>query len=360
LRQGVSLLENADCSGVEVTILQLNGVIETKGPTSGTGANSGSLLEVKDLVVEVHTRHGVGRAVDGISFELKPSETLGLIGESGSGKSMTSLAILGLHPQPASEIVGGEILFRGDDLLKKDPRELQHYRGRHIAMVLQDPMTALNPVITLGQQLFEPLRIHRHLKGKQLKDQAVELLNLLQIPSPESRLRSYPHQLSGGMRQRGVGAIALSCSPEILIADEPTTALDVTVQAHYLALMNSIQRKTGLSILFITHDFAVVIRMCDRVAVMYAGRIVETAPTKELFENPMHPYTEALLKSVPDLDKPVARLPSIHGSPPSIYDRPSGCPFFARCEHAMPRCREEYPPEHQLTETHKASCWRYA
>ena len=318
------------------------------------------VLDVRELEVRVTTRRGVGRAVDGISFTLAAGETLGLIGESGSGKSLTSLAILGLQPRPAAQITGGQILFRGTDLLKKTPAEMQQYRGRRIAMVLQDPMTALNPVFSVGRQLFEPLQLHRHLSGKQLREQAVELLRLLQIPSPESRLDSYPHQLSGGMRQRVVGAIALSCNPEVLIADEPTTSLDVTVQAHYLALLNGIQKKIGTSILFITHDFSVVARMCDRVAVMYAGRIVETAPARETFERPAHPYTEALLKSVPDLSKPVDRLPSIQGSPPSIYNRPPGCPFAARCAYAMDKCRESYPPEAQLSSSHTTSCWKYA
>jgi len=321
---------------------------------------SDTILHVKDLQVRVATRHGIGQAVDGIGFELRAGETLGIVGESGSGKSMTSLAILGLHPQPAAQIVGGQILFRGEDILKKTPAELRRYRGRHIAMILQDPMTALNPVFSVGRQLYEPLRLHRKLSGRPLREQAIELLRLLQIQSPASRLSNYPHQLSGGMRQRVVGAIALSCNPEILIADEPTTALDVTVQAHYLALLNEIQKKTGTAILFITHDFGVVARMCDRVAVMYAGRIVETAPARELFEQPAHPYTEALLKSVPDLHKPADRLPSIQGSPPSIYNRPPGCPFAPRCSYVMAKCREEYPPETSLTESHTTNCWRYA
>jgi oligopeptide/dipeptide ABC transporter ATP-binding protein len=319
-----------------------------------------AVLEVKDLQVRVATRHGIGRAVDGISFNLNAHETLGLVGESGSGKSLASLAILGLQPQPAAQIVGGQVLFRGEDLLRKTPAQLRRYRGRRIAMVLQDPMTALNPVFSVGRQLYEPLRLHRQLSGRPLREQAIELLRLLQIPSPASRLDNYPHQLSGGMRQRVVGAIALSCDPEILIADEPTTSLDVTVQAHYLSLLNEIQKKTGTSILFITHDFGVVTRMCDRVAVMYAGRIVETAPARELFEKPAHPYTEALLKSVPDLTKPADRLPSIQGSPPSIYNRPQGCPFAPRCSYVMDKCREEYPPETRLSKSHTTNCWRYA
>ncbi len=315
---------------------------------------------MRNLQIHVITRRGIGRAVDGISFTLKAGETLGLVGESGSGKSLTSLAILGLQPQPAVRIAGGEIIFRGTDLLKKRPAELQEYRGRRIAMILQDPMTALNPVFSIARQLYEPLRLHRHLSGNELRDEAIDLLRLLHIAAPATRLKSYPHQLSGGMRQRVVGAIAVSCHPDILIADEPTTSLDVTVQAHYLALLNAIQKKTGTSILFITHDFSVVSRMCDRVAVMYAGRIVETALARDTFERPAHPYTEALLKSVPDLSKPVSRLPSIQGSPPSIYNRPSGCPFAPRCSYSMPKCREAYPPEVQISKSQAVSCWKYA
>jgi oligopeptide/dipeptide ABC transporter ATP-binding protein len=318
-----------------------------------------AILTVHDLKIEVTTRRGVGRAVDGVGFDLRAGETLGLVGESGSGKSLTALSILGLHPRPAVRIIGGEIVFHGEDLLKKSPSELRGYRGRRIAMVLQDPMTALNPVFSIRRQVYEPLRLHQRLSGRRLHERAIELLQVLQIPSPEDRLASYPHQLSGGMRQRVVGAIALSCSPEILIADEPTTSLDVTMQAHYLRLLDEIQQATGLAILFITHDFGVVTRMCDRVAVMYAGRVIETAPARDLIEQPAHPYTEALLRSVPDLHKPAERLPSIPGSPPSVYNRPSGCPFAPRCPYAMPRCRNEYPPEVTLRESHRASCWRH-
>jgi oligopeptide/dipeptide ABC transporter ATP-binding protein len=317
------------------------------------------ILTVHDLRIEVTTRQGVGRAVDGVSFELRAGETLGLVGESGSGKSLTALSILGLHPRPAARIVGGQIAFHGEDLLKKSPAELRKYRGKHIAMVLQDPMTALNPVFSVRRQLYEPLRLHQRLREPRLRERAIELLQMLQISSPEARLASYPHQLSGGMRQRVVGAIALSCDPEILIADEPTTSLDVTTQAHYLDLLDGIQRATGLAILFITHDFGVVTRMCDRVAVMYAGRVVETAATRELIEQPSHPYTQALLQSVPDVQKPAERLPSIRGNPPSVYNRPGGCPFAPRCPEVMSRCCDEYPPEVTLRAAHRTSCWRH-
>lgn len=318
------------------------------------------VLEVRDLRTHLFTQRGIGKAIDGVSFELRAGETLGLIGESGCGKSMTALSILALHPKPAARIVGGEVLFHGEDLLKKLPREMRRYRGRRIALILQDPMTVLNPVFTIRNQIAEPLRLHQGLRGRSLRARAIELLQLLRIPAAEQRLRSYPHELSGGMRQRVVGAIALSCNPEVLIADEPTTALDVTVQAAYLSLLKDIQRSTGVAILFITHDFGVVAKMCDRVAVMYAGKVVETAPTWELFDRPAHPYTEALLKSVPDVRLGARRLVSIDGQPPSIYNLPSGCPFAPRCPAVMPRCSEAFPPEVEVAPGHRTSCWKHA
>jgi len=318
------------------------------------------ILSVRDLRVHFHTRRGVGAAVDGVSFDLYRGETLGLVGESGCGKSVTALALMGLHPRPASRIVGGEIRFDGVDLVQLPPQEWRRYRGKRIAMVLQDPMTALNPVFTIKDQLGEPLRLHQGLTGRPLLDRAIQLLKLLRIPAAERRLEGYPHQLSGGMRQRVVGAIALSCGPDVLIADEPTTSLDVTVQAAYLRLLKDIQQQTGLAILFITHDFGVVARMCDRVAVMYAGRIVETAATADLLERPAHPYTEALLNSVPNLREDVRRLASIEGAPPSIYAKPGGCPFVPRCAHAMDVCRERFPPEIEPRPQHRVSCWKHA
>lgn len=288
------------------------------------------LLDVRNLKVEFSTGRGTGEAVDGAGFYVESGETLGLVGESGCGKSVTALSIMGLQPKTA-EITNGEILFRGKDLVEMAPRERRSYRGIRMAMILQDPMTALNPVLTVGDQLSDPLRIHRNMRGSSLEDRAVELLTLLRIPDPRRRLSSYPHEFSGGMRQRVVGAIALSCEPELLIADEPTTALDVTIQAAYLALLKEIQASTNLAIIFITHDFSVVSRMCDRVAVMYAGQIVETANTTQLFAHARHPYTAALLESVPDLTIDVTRLPAIGGAPPSIYDRKPGCPFSPRC-----------------------------
>jgi oligopeptide/dipeptide ABC transporter ATP-binding protein len=333
----------------------------TPAPAEGTAASAESkttVLAVTDLTVQFRTRRGVGNAVDGISFELKRGETLALVGESGSGKSITAASLVGLHPQPAAQIVSGQILFDGVDLVKLAPTELRKYRGRRIAMVLQDAMSALNPVLTIKDQLSEPLRRHQNLSGQKLLDEAIRMLGLLRIPSPKQRLRNYPHEFSGGMSQRVVGAIALSCSPDVLIADEPTTALDVTVQAAYLVLLKDIQKQTGISILFITHDFGVVARLCDRVAVMYAGKLVETAPTRELFDHPAHPYTQALLRSVPDVRERSERLPSIEGAPPSIYSRTAGCPFAPRCPHVMSRCHVEHPPQVEISAGHSASCWR--
>ena len=305
------------------------------------------------------TRDGVGRAVDGVNLTLYAGETLGLVGESGCGKSMTALSILRLHPRTAASIVRGRVLFRGEDLLIKSEDELRDIRGKDIAMVLQEPLTALNPVFSIGFQVREPLRMRRGMRGKELREQAVELLRLMQIPSPEERMGNYPHQFSGGMRQRVVGAIALSCLPQVLIADEPTTALDVTIEAGYLALLNDIQENSNLSILFITHDLGVVSRICDRVAVMYAGRVVETATTTQLFASPAHPYTEALLRSVPDVTAIPERLPAIEGSPPSIFDLDDGCPFASRCSYVMSHCWDQYPPMREVAPGQTVSCWKY-
>jgi oligopeptide/dipeptide ABC transporter ATP-binding protein len=324
-----------------------------------TGPAGEVVLAVRDLRTHVVTRRGVGRAVDGVSFDLHRGETLGLVGESGCGKSLTCLSIVRLHPRPAARIVGGEIRFRGEDLLAKSEAQMRRYRGRHVAMILQDPMTALNPVFTVGNQLAEPLRLHAGLRGRALWQRAAEAMRLVRIPAVEARLRAYPHQMSGGMRQRAVGAIALSCEPEVLIADEPTTALDVTIQAAYLALLKEIQVRTRLAILFVTHDFGVVARMCDRVAVMYAGKIVELADTRTLFARPAHPYTEALLRSVPDVQAVPARLYAIEGQPPSIYDAPAGCPFAPRCPYVEARCREAFPPERAVAPGQTVSCWRH-
>jgi len=318
------------------------------------------VLDVRGLETWFETKKGRGQAVGGVSFQLRRGETLGLVGESGCGKSMTALSIIGLNPKPASKIVAGQILFNGEDLLTKSADEMRRHRGAHISIALQDPMTALNPVFSVGEQLAESLRLHTPLRGKRRRARAVELMRMLRIPDPEERLDRYPHQFSGGMRQRAVGAIALAGEPELLIADEPTTALDVTVQAAYLALLKDIQRDTGLSILFITHDFGVVARICDRVAVMYAGRIVETGAVRDVLDHPAHPYTQALVKSVPDLKAPASRLPSIEGQHPSLYDVTAGCPFAARCAHVEDRCHNQIPSPVEVTPGHTASCFRHA
>ena len=325
-------------------------------PVHGNGR---VVLSVRNLQTYFYGQRGVGKAVDGVSFDLHEGETLGVVGESGCGKSVTMLSIMQLNPRPASRIVGGEILLNGEDLLTKSNSEMRRVRGKSIAMVLQDPMTALNPVLTVGDQIFEPLRLHQKLSGKALVDKAIELMRAVRIPAPETRLESFPHQFSGGMRQRAVGAIGISCDPQVLIADEPTTSLDVTVQAAYLALLKELQRERNLAILFVTHDFGIVATMCDRVAVMYAGRIVELAEAEKIFSDPQHPYTEALVNSVPDVSERVDRLTSIEGQPPAIYDLTGGCPFAARCDYAMDRCHAEYPPEKMLDDGRVVSCWRH-
>ncbi|MCZ6614935.1 MAG: ABC transporter ATP-binding protein [Chloroflexi bacterium] len=318
----------------------------------------GPILKVEDLRTYFFTRTGVVKAVDGISFELHKGETLGIVGESGSGKSMTAWSILGLVPKPAGRIVGGRILYQGENLLDKDPSEMREIRGKHISMVMQDPLTSLNPVFSVGNQILESLRMEPDQPSLSLIDRATELLSMLQIPAPRARLSAFPHQMSGGMRQRVVGAIAISRAPNVLIADEPTTSLDATVQLQYLKLLKAIQEDTGAAIIFITHDFGIVARMCDRVAVMYAGKIVEQADVLQLFDNPAHPYTEALLKSVPELDIEVDYLPSIEGQPPSLDDLPIGCAFAPRCPYVFDKC-VEYPPEFPIEAGHVARCWRH-
>lgn len=333
----------------------------TTNQLESPATDPGPLLQLTNLKTHVFTKAGVAKAVDGVDLVLRRGETLGLVGESGSGKSMTALSILRLLPKVGARTVDGQVLYRGVDLLKLSEGEMRRVRGRQIALVVQDPMTALNPVFSIGNQLSEPLKLHRRMSGPDLTERAVELLRFLRIAEPRARLRSYPHQLSGGMRQRVVGAIALSCDPEILIADEPTTALDVTVQAAYLALLKDIQRKLGLAILFITHDFGVVGQMCDRVAVMYAGKVVETATRTRLFESPAHPYTDALLRSVPDVRVDVTRLATIEGQPPPVTAFPEGCRFHPRCwlyeKLGKPeKCRIEEPRLQTAYSDQEAAC----
>jgi len=320
---------------------------------------AGTILEVQDLRTYFHTRWGVTKAVDGVSFDLGEGETIGLVGESGCGKTVTCLSLLRLVPQPAGRIVGGKILLDGEDLLAKSEREMRNVRGKKISMILQDPMTSLNPVFSIGYQVQEPIKIHQRARGHLLWQKARDVLGMVKIASPEVRMRDFPHQMSGGMRQRVVGAIALSCQPSILIADEPTTSLDVTIQAQYLDLLKELQQQTNVSLIFITHDLGIVARMCDRVCVMYAGRIVESAPVVELYDRPLHPYTQALIASVPAADKRVERLFSIEGQPPTLHNLPPGCLFKPRCAYQSDEC-EKYPDEVEAAPQHRVSCWQAA
>jgi oligopeptide/dipeptide ABC transporter ATP-binding protein len=319
-----------------------------------------NFLEVKNLSTHFFARRGIVKAVDGVSFNLKKGETFGLVGESGCGKTITCLSIMRLVPEPAGRIVGGEILFEGKDLCRKNEKEMREIRGKKISMILQDPMTSLNPVFTIGDQLTEAIRIHQYLKGGTLWEKAKKMLQLVHIPSPEVCLKSWPHQLSGGMRQRVVGAICISCEPKLLIADEPTTSLDATIQLQYLRLLRELREKNDLTLIFITHDFGIVARMCHRAAVMYAGKIVETAGVRELFDHPAHPYTQALMKSMPKVEERVQRLASIEGQPPPLHHLPPGCIFASRCFAKKSQCRpEEYPPTIEIGDGHTVSCWQY-
>ena len=316
-----------------------------------------SLLAVHELCTYFYSRWGTVKAVDGVSFDVKKGETFGLVGESGCGKTITCLSILRLVPKPAGRIVGGEIVLKGEDLLKKSEEEMREIRGSKVSMILQDPMTSLNPVFTVGNQVSEVIKTHHDLKGKALWQRAKKMLEMVRIPSPEIRLKNWPHELSGGMRQRVVGAFALSCEPVLLIADEPTTSLDVTLQAQYLKLLSDLQKQTGLSVIFITHDFGIVARMCQRAAVMYAGKIVEKANVRELFNNPAHPYTQALMKSVPKVEEKVEILESIEGEPPPLHNLPPGCSFAARCSERTSQCSTDYPPTIEIEKEHFANCW---
>ena len=319
---------------------------------------SNVILEVEDLHTYFYNRATITKAVDGVSFFLRQGETLGIVGESGCGKTMTALSLLRLVPQPAGRIVSGEIRLNGEDILQKSDDEMRQIRGRQISMILQDPQTSLNPVFTIGNQLMEALGMARREGRKNMITRAVDALRNVNVAAPERRLEDFPHQMSGGMKQRVVGAIALSCEPGVIIADEPTTALDVTIQLQYLRLLKEIQAETGLAIIFITHDFGVVARMCDRVAVMYAGRVVENGPVREIFNEPSHPYTRALIDSVPKLEERTERLYSIEGQPPLLSQLPEGCRFADRCEYARDRCYGEYPNSYTVQEGHTADCWR--
>ncbi|MCA9100318.1 MAG: ABC transporter ATP-binding protein [Planctomycetales bacterium] len=317
-----------------------------------------SLLQVDDLHVEFDTDDGVVRAVDGVSFAVAPGETLGIVGESGSGKSVTNLAVLGLIPRPPGRIAGGRVMFEGHDLLRVGEDALRRVRGNRIGMIFQDPMTSLNPFLTVAEQLTEVTRLHMGHTRAQALDHAVEMLERVGIPAAAERIGSYPHEFSGGMRQRVMIAMALSCRPDVLIADEPTTALDVTIQAQILELMKELQRDEGTAIIMITHDLGVIANVCDRVSVMYAGRFVEEAPVDELFAQPRHPYTIGLLRSVPRLDEAAgARLNPIQGQPPDLTSPGVGCPFAPRCDFALPVCREQDPPIETSGANHRFECF---
>jgi oligopeptide/dipeptide ABC transporter ATP-binding protein len=318
---------------------------------------SSPLLEVEELRTHFFTRRGVIKAVDGVSFTLHAGETLALVGESGSGKSVTCLSLVRLVPEPAGRIVGGRVVFAGEDLLRKTAAEMRWVRGKQIAMVLQDPMTSLNPALTIGTQVAEVVRLHQGLRGPSLRNRILEALRRLRIPAAEARLGHYPHQLSGGMRQRVSSAIAMSCAPRLLIADEPTTSLDVTIQAQYLELLKEVQAQSGVAIILVTHDFGIVAANADRVAVMYAGQIVEMGSTEQVFDTPSHPYTQALLRCLPSVELKRQQLVEIGGQPPDLAQLPPGCPFAPRCNKRQPICLEAYPPTVTIQPGHVAQCY---
>lgn len=315
------------------------------------------LLSVRNLKIHFYTEDGVIPAVDGVSFQLNSSETLGIVGESGSGKSVTALSIMGLIPEPPGK-VNGKIVFKGHNLTKMSESQLQKIRGNDISMIFQEPMTSLNPVFTIGNQIVEAIMLHQKLNRKAAREKAIEMLNLVGISSPKKRIDEYPHQLSGGMRQRVMIAMALSCNPKLLIADEPTTALDVTIQAQILDLMRELKNQLGMAIILITHDLGVIAELVETVAVMYTGRIVEYGSTKTIFTRPQHPYTEGLLQSMPRLKSHQKRLYAIPGSVPTPGNIPIGCDFYPRCNYAEDICRLKKPKLYTVDEGHLSACWR--
>jgi oligopeptide/dipeptide ABC transporter ATP-binding protein len=316
------------------------------------------LLEIDNLSTHYISQQGtrVVRAVDDVSLRINAGETLGIVGESGSGKSTLALTILRVLPT-AAHIVGGSMMFEGEDLVQKSDAEMRRVRGKRIAMILQDPMASLNPLFSIGDQIAEPIRVHEGTGRSAAWRRAKELLKSVRIPSPETRVTQYPHEMSGGMRQRIVGAIGMSCEPRLLIADEPTTSLDLTIQAQYLSLLRDLQREHGLALIFITHNLGIVARMCDQLAVMYAGRVVECGPVSRVFNTPAHPYTEALLSSIPRMSDSRKRLTAIDGQPPDLSAMPPGCAFAPRCPSAFDRCYKEAPPEFNLNDGRTARCW---
>ncbi len=317
---------------------------------------SEKLVEIRNLRTHFYTEDGVVPAVDGVSLYIKRGETLGVVGESGCGKSVTSLSIMRLIPNPPGKIVGGEILFNGENLLKKPEAEMRKIRGNEVSMIFQEPMTSLNPVFTVGDQIAEAIQLHQGLHYKAALAKAVEMLRLVGIPEPQKRIHNYPHQMSGGMRQRIMIAMALSCNPKLLIADEPTTALDVTIQAQILELMKKLKKELGMAIMLITHDLGVVAEMCERVVVMYAGKVVEESDVVSLFKDPLHPYTEGLLQSVPRLDEQREKLHVIEGVVPNPMNMPEGCRFHPRCPHAEDRCKQVEPALEKVGEGRYVAC----
>ncbi|MGG3197133.1 ABC transporter ATP-binding protein [Priestia aryabhattai] len=315
------------------------------------------MIEIKNLHVQFSTYGGQVQAVRGVSFDLHKGETLAIVGESGCGKSVTSQSIMRLIPTPPGRITSGSILFKGRDLTKLSEKKMRDIRGADISMIFQDPMTALNPTLRVGEQIAENIMQHENISKEKAKEKAFEMLELVGIPNPKERLKQYPHEFSGGMRQRIVIAMALICNPEVLIADEPTTALDVTIQAQILELFKDIQQKTDVSIVLITHDLGVVAQVADRVAVMYAGKIVEIGTRRDIFYTPQHPYTKGLLRSVPRLDLYESELVPIAGSPPDLFAPPSGCSFAPRCPYVMEVCDRMYPVSTKLKESHQVHCW---
>jgi oligopeptide/dipeptide ABC transporter ATP-binding protein len=320
------------------------------------------LLTVSNLTTTIHSKRGDFAAVDNVSFSLERGETLGLVGESGSGKSLTGLSLLQLLPKDVASVTGGSVRLDGRKLDQLSEEEMRSVRGKDIAMILQDPQTSLNPAFTVGNQIVEALKLHRAKEPGGWRQMAIDALRKVRVAAPETRIDAFPHEMSGGMRQRAVGAIAISCMPKVIVADEPTTSLDVTVQAQYLRLLAEIQRETGMAIIFITHDFGIVAKVCHRLAVMYAGQVVETGAVRDIFNNPGHPYTEALLNSVPKLEGHEGRLPSIDGQPPGLWNKPTGCRFAPRCSYAEDKCRQAEPPTVDIVEmsgkSHAAKCWR--
>ena len=315
-----------------------------------------TLLEIKNLKTHFFTHEGTVKAVDGVSFKINQGETLGIVGESGSGKSVTALSVMKLIPHPPGKIVKGEIYFEGKDLLKLDDKEIRKIRGEKISMIFQEPMTSLDPVFTIGHEIGEAIQLHQGLNKKEARKKSIEILKIVGIPDVEKRIDNYPHELSGGMRQRVMIAMALSCNPTLLIADEPTTALDVTIQAQILRLINDLKDKFGASVMLITHDLGVIAEMCDNVAVMYAGHIVEYTDVYTLFSNPLHPYTKGLSKSMPRMNVEAEHLDAIPGIVPNLLDLPSGCPFHPRCDFCFKRCVEEKPELIEIENYHLVKC----